>query len=57
MLVSLLDVIYTDGGDHKDLVSLSTIHMMTSTHSLFLPTMLDSGEEPKCQAKGMISVG
>lgn len=55
-LRSLLEVIYTDSEDQKDLVSLSNIHMMTSTHSLFLPTMLDS-EEPTCKAKGKISVG
>ncbi|TNN01113.1 hypothetical protein fugu_010495 [Takifugu bimaculatus] len=50
-LRSLLEVIYTDSKDQKDLISLSTIHMMTSTHSLFLPTMLDSGEEPTSKAK------
>uniref|UniRef100_H3C620 URB1 ribosome biogenesis homolog n=1 Tax=Tetraodon nigroviridis TaxID=99883 RepID=H3C620_TETNG len=50
-LSSLLEVIYTDSEDHKDLVSLSTIHMMASTHSLFLPTMLDSAEEPKYSSK------
>lgn len=37
---------------------LSTLHMMTSSHSLFLPTMLDSDEEPsRCQAKGMETGG
>lgn len=54
-LSSLLEVIYTDGEGRKDLVSLSTIHMMTSTHSLFLPTMLDPGEEPRYSSKGMTS--
>lgn len=56
-LSSLLEVIYTDSEGHKDLVSLSTIHMMTSTHSLFLPTMLDCGEEPNYSSKGMTGMG
>lgn len=48
-----------DGGEvQKDLIPLSTLHMMTSSHSQFLPTMLDSSEElSSCQAKGMISSG
>lgn len=37
----------------KDLIPLSTLHMMTSSHSLFLPTMLESDEEPgRYQVKG-----
>lgn len=37
----------------KDLIPLSTLHMMTSSHSLFLPTMLESDEEPgRHQVKG-----
>ncbi|XP_058490255.1 nucleolar pre-ribosomal-associated protein 1 [Solea solea] len=49
-LTNLVDLIY-DGSDvQKDLIPLSTLHMMASSHSLFLPTMLD--EEPsRCQVK------
>lgn len=44
---------YDSGNVQKDLIPLSTLHMMTSSHSLFLPTMLESHEEPsRCQAKG-----
>nr|XP_019943993.1 PREDICTED: nucleolar pre-ribosomal-associated protein 1 isoform X2 [Paralichthys olivaceus] len=51
-LSSLLKVMYGDSEVQKDLIPLSTLHMMISSHSLFLPTMLDSDEEPsKCQAK------
>ncbi|XP_028321135.1 nucleolar pre-ribosomal-associated protein 1 [Gouania willdenowi] len=45
----LLDVMYSGSEDHqKDLIPLSTLHMMSSSHSLFLPTMLDTS---CCQAK------
>ncbi|GAA6232726.1 nucleolar pre-ribosomal-associated protein 1 [Lates japonicus] len=51
-LSSLLTVMYGGSEVQKDLIPLSTLHMMTSSHSLFLPTMLDTDEEPgKCQAK------
>ncbi|CAN9511010.1 unnamed protein product [Ophioblennius macclurei] len=51
-LRSLLDLMYADGDAKKDLIPLSTLHMMTSSHSLFLPTMLDADEDAaKCQAK------
>ncbi|KAM9358652.1 nucleolar pre-ribosomal-associated protein 1 [Symphorus nematophorus] len=51
-LSNLLDVMYSSSEVQKDLIPLSTLHMMTSSHSLFLPTMLDSNEEPSsCQAK------
>ncbi|XP_035010769.2 nucleolar pre-ribosomal-associated protein 1 [Hippoglossus stenolepis] len=51
-LSSLLKVMYGDSEVQKDLIPLPTLHMMTSSHSLFLPTMLDSDEEPsRCQAK------
>lgn len=45
-LRSLLEVMYCSGEVQKDLLPLSTLHMMASSHSLFLPTMLDSHEEP-----------
>lgn len=52
-LRGLLEVMYCGGEVQKDLLSLSTLHMMASSHSLFLPTMLDSHEEPcLCLAKG-----
>ncbi|XP_037631816.1 nucleolar pre-ribosomal-associated protein 1 isoform X2 [Sebastes umbrosus] len=51
-LSNLLEVMYGSSEVQKDLIPLSTLHMMTSSHSLFLPTMLDSDEEPsRCQAK------
>ncbi|XP_035477550.2 nucleolar pre-ribosomal-associated protein 1 isoform X1 [Scophthalmus maximus] len=51
-LSSLLDLMYGGSEVQKDLIPLSTLHMMTSSHSLFLPTMLDPDEEPsRCQAK------
>uniref|UniRef100_A0A8C4IF92 Nucleolar pre-ribosomal-associated protein 1 n=1 Tax=Dicentrarchus labrax TaxID=13489 RepID=A0A8C4IF92_DICLA len=51
-LSKLLEVMYGSSEVQKDLIPLSTLHMMTSSHSLFLPTMLDSDEEPsRCQAK------
>ncbi|XP_035536073.1 nucleolar pre-ribosomal-associated protein 1 [Morone saxatilis] len=51
-LSKLLEVMYGSSEVQKDLIPLSTLHMMTSSHSLFLPTMLDSDEEPsRCQTK------
>uniref|UniRef100_A0A8C9ZQ89 URB1 ribosome biogenesis homolog n=1 Tax=Sander lucioperca TaxID=283035 RepID=A0A8C9ZQ89_SANLU len=52
-LSKLLEVMYGSSEVQKDLIPLSTLHMMTSSHSLFLPTMLDSDEEPSgCQFYG-----
>ncbi|KAM8769351.1 nucleolar pre-ribosomal-associated protein 1 isoform 2-T2 [Acanthopagrus schlegelii] len=51
-LSNLLELMYGGSEVQKDLIPLSTLHMMTSSHSLFLPTMLDSnGESSSCQAK------
>ncbi|XP_013868182.1 nucleolar pre-ribosomal-associated protein 1 [Austrofundulus limnaeus] len=51
-LSNLLELMYGSSEIQKDLISLSTLHMMTSSHSQFLPTLLDSREEPnKSQAK------
>ncbi|KAM4566488.1 nucleolar pre-ribosomal-associated protein 1 [Odontesthes bonariensis] len=51
-LCSLLELIYDTCEVAKDLIPLPTLHMMTSSHSQFLPTMLASGEEPSgCPAK------
>ncbi|XP_059187700.1 nucleolar pre-ribosomal-associated protein 1 isoform X2 [Centropristis striata] len=51
-LSSMLELMYSSSEVQKDLIPLSTLHMMTSSHSLFLPTMLDSDEEPsRCQSK------
>uniref|UniRef100_A0A1A8F3S5 URB1 ribosome biogenesis 1 homolog n=1 Tax=Nothobranchius korthausae TaxID=1143690 RepID=A0A1A8F3S5_9TELE len=54
-LGGLLDLMYENPKDQKDLIPLSTLHMMTSSHSQFLPTMLESSEEPsRSQAKGAL---
>ncbi|KAJ8256698.1 hypothetical protein COCON_G00188500 [Conger conger] len=46
-LCSLLEVMYCGEDAHKDLLPLATIHMMTTSHSLFLPSMLGSEDEAK----------
>lgn len=52
-LSNLIEMMYSGSEVQKDLVPLSTLHMMASSHSLFLPTMLESHEEPNmCLAKG-----
>ncbi|KAJ0063556.1 hypothetical protein NL108_003874, partial [Boleophthalmus pectinirostris] len=43
-LTSLVEVMYREE-TRTDLLSLSTLHMMSSSHSLFLPCMLDSTQE------------
>ncbi|XP_065816652.1 nucleolar pre-ribosomal-associated protein 1 isoform X2 [Labrus bergylta] len=54
-LSSLLEMMYSGSEVQKDLIPLSTLYMMISSHSLFLPTMLDSDDEPStCQAKGSL---
>uniref|UniRef100_A0A7N8Y9U1 URB1 ribosome biogenesis homolog n=1 Tax=Mastacembelus armatus TaxID=205130 RepID=A0A7N8Y9U1_9TELE len=57
-LRGLLDLMYSGGEVQKDLIPLSTLHMMSSSHSLFLPTMLEPDEEPsRFQAKeGLVSL-
>ncbi|XP_041796305.1 nucleolar pre-ribosomal-associated protein 1 isoform X2 [Chelmon rostratus] len=51
-LSNLLELMYSSSEVQKELIPLSTLHMMISSHSLFLPTMLDSNEElSMCQAK------
>ncbi|CAJ1065109.1 nucleolar pre-ribosomal-associated protein 1 [Xyrichtys novacula] len=51
-LSSLLGVMYDGSEPQKDLIPLSTLYMMTSSHSLFLPTMLNPDEDQsRCQAK------
>ncbi|KAK5868904.1 hypothetical protein PBY51_009879 [Eleginops maclovinus] len=51
-LSHLLGVMYGGSEVQKDLIPLSVLYMMTSSHSLFLPTMLDSDEEhSRCPAK------
>ncbi|KAK6296277.1 hypothetical protein J4Q44_G00339900 [Coregonus suidteri] len=44
-LNSLLDLMYGGSEGPKDLLPLSTIHTMASSHSLFLPTMLGADED------------
>ncbi|KAM8903347.1 nucleolar pre-ribosomal-associated protein 1 [Spinachia spinachia] len=44
-LSNLMEVMYRSSEVHGDLIPLSTLHMMTSSHSLFLPTMLDCDED------------
>ncbi|XP_029923746.1 nucleolar pre-ribosomal-associated protein 1 isoform X2 [Myripristis murdjan] len=51
-LGNLLGRMYGGSDLPKDLLPLSTMHMMISSHSLFLPTMLDPDEEARgSQAK------
>lgn len=53
-LSHLLGVMYGGTEVQKDLIPLATLYMMTSSHSLFLPTMLEEDEEhSRCQAKGV----
>lgn len=55
-LSSLLAVMYGEEEVQKDLLPLSTLHLMISSHSQFLPTMLGCGEEPdKSPEKGTVS--
>ncbi|KAL2096575.1 hypothetical protein ACEWY4_008723 [Coilia grayii] len=56
-LTSLLELLYGDSDRHKDFLPPSTIHMMASSHSLFLPSMLSTEEELSCspQAKEALS--
>ncbi|KAJ8368561.1 hypothetical protein SKAU_G00085890 [Synaphobranchus kaupii] len=44
-LCSLLEVMYCGDDTPKDLLPLATIHMMTISHSLLLPSILSSQEE------------
>uniref|UniRef100_A0A3Q3NMD9 URB1 ribosome biogenesis homolog n=1 Tax=Labrus bergylta TaxID=56723 RepID=A0A3Q3NMD9_9LABR len=50
-LSSLLEMMYSGSEVQKDLIPLSTLYMMISSHSLFLPTMLDSDDEPSTLLK------
>ncbi|KAL3057633.1 hypothetical protein OYC64_007984 [Pagothenia borchgrevinki] len=51
-LSHLLGVMYGGTEVQKDLIPLTTLYTMTSSHSLFLPTMLEDEEEhSRCQAK------
>uniref|UniRef100_A0A7N6A9G1 URB1 ribosome biogenesis homolog n=1 Tax=Anabas testudineus TaxID=64144 RepID=A0A7N6A9G1_ANATE len=55
-LSCLVEVMYSSSDHQMDLIPLSTLHMMSSSHSLFLPTMLDSDDEPsKYEAKVWVS--
>ncbi|XP_035242197.1 nucleolar pre-ribosomal-associated protein 1 [Anguilla anguilla] len=44
-LCGLLEVMYCGDDTPKDLLPLATVHMMTTSHSLFLPSVLCSQEE------------
>uniref|UniRef100_A0A3Q2CMY5 URB1 ribosome biogenesis homolog n=1 Tax=Cyprinodon variegatus TaxID=28743 RepID=A0A3Q2CMY5_CYPVA len=49
---SLLERMYESTVFPKDLIPVPTLHMMTTSHSQFLPIMLDSSEDPKlCQTR------
>ncbi|XP_038150281.1 nucleolar pre-ribosomal-associated protein 1 [Cyprinodon tularosa] len=51
-LSSLLELMYESTVFPKDLINVPTLHMMTTSHSQFLPIMLDSSEDPKlCQTR------
>ncbi|XP_041850678.1 nucleolar pre-ribosomal-associated protein 1 [Melanotaenia boesemani] len=45
-LSSLVELVYGSKEVQKDLIPLSTLHMMVTSHSQFLPSMLDSNDEP-----------
>uniref|UniRef100_A0A3Q2DX97 URB1 ribosome biogenesis homolog n=1 Tax=Cyprinodon variegatus TaxID=28743 RepID=A0A3Q2DX97_CYPVA len=47
---SLLERMYESTVFPKDLIPVPTLHMMTTSHSQFLPIMLDSSEDPKLLA-------
>ncbi|XP_026138598.1 nucleolar pre-ribosomal-associated protein 1 [Carassius auratus] len=44
-LTTLLEVIYGTPETPKELLPLATVHMMTTSHSLFLPTMLSTQDD------------
>ncbi|KAJ0022339.1 hypothetical protein NQD34_009829 [Periophthalmus magnuspinnatus] len=44
-LNGLVEVMYREVEHHMDLLPLTTLHMMSSSHSLFLPCMLDFPQE------------
>ncbi|KAG9348441.1 hypothetical protein JZ751_002176, partial [Albula glossodonta] len=44
-LCSLIEMIYSGADAPKDLLPLATLHMMTTSHSLFLPSMLSTQDE------------
>lgn len=57
-LTSLVELLYGDSESDppKGLLPLATIHMMASSHSLFLPSMLGTEEDLSTspQAKGTV---
>ncbi|XP_051934296.1 nucleolar pre-ribosomal-associated protein 1 [Hippocampus zosterae] len=55
-LRSLLEAIYQPSDVPTGLIPLATIHMMTSSHSLFLPTMLDSGSNRSHAKEALVSL-
>ncbi|XP_068441753.1 nucleolar pre-ribosomal-associated protein 1 isoform X2 [Clinocottus analis] len=55
-LSNLLEVMYGSSEVQKDLIPSSTLHMMTSSHSLFLPTMLDCDEAPSQTKEALVSL-
>ncbi|XP_036418285.1 nucleolar pre-ribosomal-associated protein 1 isoform X2 [Colossoma macropomum] len=50
---TLLELVYKSVNTSKELLSIETLHMMVTSHSLFLPTMLSSQNEadiiPDCK--------
>ncbi|KAM9811939.1 nucleolar pre-ribosomal-associated protein 1 [Syngnathus typhle] len=60
VLRSLLEAVYCPSDAPNSLMPLATLHMMTSSHSLFLPTMLDDsnddGDNPaRCRVKAALA--
>uniref|UniRef100_A0A672KS32 Nucleolar pre-ribosomal-associated protein 1 C-terminal domain-containing protein n=1 Tax=Sinocyclocheilus grahami TaxID=75366 RepID=A0A672KS32_SINGR len=45
-LTTLVEVIYGTPETPKELLPMATVHMMTTSHSLFLPTMLSTEDDP-----------
>ncbi|XP_051962696.1 nucleolar pre-ribosomal-associated protein 1 isoform X2 [Xyrauchen texanus] len=50
-LNTLLEIMYGAPETSKDFLPLATLHMMTTSHSLFLPTMLTTQDDPVSLSK------
>ncbi|XP_067306200.1 nucleolar pre-ribosomal-associated protein 1 isoform X2 [Pseudorasbora parva] len=57
-LNTLVEILYGTPESPKDLLPMSTIHMMTTSHSLFLPTMLatqNESDSPHLSKESLVS--
>ncbi|XP_043115226.1 nucleolar pre-ribosomal-associated protein 1 [Puntigrus tetrazona] len=58
-LTALVEVMYGTPGTPRELLPLATIHMMSTSHSLFLPTMLatqDESDSPHLTKESLVSL-